>query len=94
MINAELIVRAHNQRSKEGIKNHIPKEAHRTEPIDFQCECSDIHCTERISLTLKQYEKLHDDNARFVVVKGHEEPKVEKIYKKNNDMAVVEKYAL
>ncbi len=89
MINAELIVRTHNKKSKDGIKNHTPKETHGTESIDFQCECSDVDCADRISLTVKQYEKLHDDYARFVVVKGHEEPNVEKIHNKNYEICVV-----
>lgn len=94
MINAELIVRAHNDRIKAGIEKHMPKEVRATELILFQCECADIDCKQRMPLTLKQYEKLHDDSARFVVLKGHEEPKVEKVHKKTGDLSVVEKYAL
>lgn len=94
MINAELVVRSRNVQSKNVIKRHTPTEFQPNLIIDFLCECSDLTCDERVPLTLEQYEKHHDQATHFVIVKGHEEPKVEKVHKHADGIAVVEKYAL
>ena len=93
-INVELAVRAANKKSSRLLKHHIPPEEQENLKIDFICECSDPACEARISLTLKEYEKLHSDVARFVIAKGHTEPQVEKVHHETPNSTVVEKYAL
>jgi 5'-deoxynucleotidase YfbR-like HD superfamily hydrolase len=94
MINAELAARASNQKSVKALKRHIPNEEQANEKILFNCECSDLKCEARIPLTLEEYEKLHSEQARFVIVKDHLEPSVEKVQKTSKHLAVVDKYAL
>ena len=93
-INAELAVRAANQRAKEAIEAHTPKEEQARLKIDFYCECSNESCQERISLTLEDYEKLHDEQSKFVIAPGHITPSIEKVTKTRRSLQVVDKYAL
>ena len=94
MINIELAARSVNTRAKDLIKKHVPAEHQDDLLIDFNCECSDDGCIERVSLTLQSYEDLHDTKARFVITPGHDEPIVEKVHRQTKDFAVVDKYAL
>ncbi len=94
MINAELAVRAENEHSLNKLKNHMPEPEHEETKIAFNCECSDLTCEQRVLLTLKEYEKLHNKFSRFVIKKGHEEPKVEKVIASDKSMSIVEKYSL
>lgn len=76
------------------IDEHTPPEEKANLAIDFHCECSSDDCTERITMTLQEYETLHSTEAKFVIAKGHEALLVEKITEFNPNNAVVEKYAL
>ena len=94
MINVELAARAENKRSSKLLKHHTPATEQKGLKIMFNCECSDPNCTMRIPLTLKEYEQLHSNYARFIIVKEHIEPTVETIHKSTENLAVVEKFAL
>jgi hypothetical protein len=94
MINVELAARANNKNAAKILKNHIPQEEQDSLKIAFNCECSDPDCKQRVLLSLEEYEKLHNDFARFVIAKGHNEPVVEKIEKSGKTVSVVKKYIL
>ncbi len=40
--------------------------------LDFVCECADGSCTERIHLSLPEYEEVRSDPTHFAVLPGHE----------------------
>jgi hypothetical protein len=58
---------------------------------DFVCECSSTACVERITLTLRQYEQIRADGARFVLVPGHADPGLELVVETTTNHHVVEK---
>ena len=58
---------------------------------EFVCECSSPECVERVTLTLRQYERVRADGARFVLVPGHTNPDVELVVHRTADHQVVEK---
>jgi hypothetical protein len=91
-INTELAIRGANQRVKKVIEHHTPQEEQDGLKIDFYCECSNANCDQRISLTLDQYDDLHNNQARFIIAKGHSTPAVEQIIKTHPNLQVVEKY--
>lgn len=62
------------------------------EKYGFLCECGTIECTERIDLTVAEYERIHADPARFVAVPGHEEPSVESVVESHGDYIVIRKH--
>jgi hypothetical protein len=49
------------------------------ERADFICECSNERCTDQISLTLADYERVRSDPTHFVVKTGHEFPRIERV---------------
>jgi hypothetical protein len=61
------------------------------ERAEFVCECAETACTERVELTLANYEEIRSDPTRFFVVKGHDLPEFEKVVEEGDRYAVVEK---
>src|SRR4051812_2789681 len=51
-------------------------------PIHFFCECSDENCRERIKITLNDYNEIHTVREHFIVLPGHEVPKIEDVTSK------------
>lgn len=94
MINNELAARYANTENANKLQQHMPKAEHDDAKIAFNCECSDKACDQRILLTLKEYAQLHQNFARFIIVKGHEEPKVEQVVASTPNVSIVEKGAL
>lgn len=93
-INNELKIRSHNQKLKRVLEQTTPVDVKGNLRIDFYCECSNEHCNTRVPMTLTEYDKLHSNPARFVIAKGHESPKVERVAKVQAQKTIVEKYAL
>jgi hypothetical protein len=94
MINIELAERAKNKKSSKVLRRHVPKEEQEDLLIPFNCECSDPDCTERLPMTLQEYETMHSSSAHFVIAKGHSTPRVEKVTDVKDNITVVEKFAL
>jgi hypothetical protein len=61
--------------------------------LDLVCECADIECTQRLFLTLGEYEQLRQNPRHFAVLNGHELPDVEDVVSRNDRYLVVEKHA-
>lgn len=60
--------------------------------LDLICECGQIDCTQRISLSGDAYEEVRSDPHRFVVHPGHEEPSLEAVVDRCEGYDVVEKH--
>jgi hypothetical protein len=45
-----------------------------TEKMEIVCECADPGCTERITMSVAEYEELRSEPDRFAVVPGHAVP--------------------
>jgi hypothetical protein len=61
------------------------------EVADFVCECGNSTCTERVQMTLSEYEQVRSDAKRFFVMKGHELLEYEKVVDEEPGYLVVEK---
>lgn len=62
--------------------------------IPFFCECSDMNCREQIELTPSQYEETHKNPKQFIVIDGHEIPKIEKPVASRRKFNIVEKFGI
>jgi hypothetical protein len=59
--------------------------------FEFLCECSDPGCTERITLTIEEYEAVRANPTRFVLARGHIAPEIEHVIERREDHVVIEK---
>jgi hypothetical protein len=59
---------------------------------DFVCECGEQACTERVSATLDEYERVRADGRRFLIRPGHENDRIERVVERRSRFAVVEKF--
>jgi hypothetical protein len=58
---------------------------------EFVCECADEGCTERIRLSLAEYEWLRANPRRFVVLPRHERLEAERVVEDRGRYLIVEK---
>lgn len=90
-IEAEKIAR--NEALFREVNERIAETAERfdADEATFICECADPGCTERLEVTLEEYERVRKDGATFLLVPGHEDERVESIVRLDGERAVVEK---
>jgi hypothetical protein len=60
--------------------------------IEVLCECGRQGCGGVITLTLADYEGVHSQADRFVVLQGHESPEIEKVVEERAGYLVVDKF--
>ncbi|HSX01201.1 MAG TPA: hypothetical protein VLF67_03070 [Candidatus Saccharimonas sp.] len=100
IIENEVLFRGRNesmqQRVKEltkmanhGVEDESAEEA--DQPLYFYCVCADEKCRQRIMLTMGEYQRLHRNRKRFMVIKGHEIKEAERVVMEAPAFFVVEK---
>ena len=64
------------------------------ELFDFLCECAaGDGCGARVQMKLSEYERVREQDDRFAVVPGHEEPEIERVVDVHDRYVVVDKAA-
>jgi hypothetical protein len=53
------------------------------------CECGSLECTQQITISIDEYERIRSDATLFVVLPGHEIPEVEVVVEERDDFTVV-----
>jgi hypothetical protein len=98
----EVIFRQLNERAHNGLIkiNELAHEDKQPEfivdddtPLYFYCECSSLSCIERVTITFREYGRIHQNGRDFVVVPGHEAATIERVIKKYSGYNVVRKSA-
>ena len=82
----EALFRDVNERIAEAAQRFESNEA------AFVCECADAECTDRVPATLDDYELARADGARFLLVAGHEDTRVERVVRSRRRYSIVEKF--
>jgi hypothetical protein len=59
--------------------------------IDLVCECSDVHCADRLTAPLDEYERVRQEPAQFLLAPGHEASGLERVVRRRGGYWVVEK---
>jgi hypothetical protein len=67
----ESLFREVNERIAESAERFDADEA------EFVCECADAECTHRVEASLDDYERVREEPTAFLVVDGHQDPRVE-----------------
>jgi len=62
-----------------------------TEQAEFVCECGNADCTQQLTMSLGEYERLRSDPRTFAVVAGHEARDVEEVVETQKRYLVVRK---
>ena len=55
------------------------------------CECSHLDCTEVIPISIEEYELIHRERARFVMVRAHVVQEIERVISDLQNYVVVQK---
>ena len=58
---------------------------------EWVCECLDLACVETILMPLDEYERIRSHPNKFFVLRGHDDPAVERIVDAGDAYVVVEK---
>jgi hypothetical protein len=58
---------------------------------DYLCECSDVHCADKIELRLPEYESVRARPKSFFIVPGHQRLEVERVTDELETYMIVEK---
>jgi hypothetical protein len=82
----EEIFRSLNARIEEGVERHGVATA-----VPYHCECGVASCFETVELMPSHYEGVLRERYRFIVVPGHEDPRIERVVERHPDHLVVEK---
>jgi hypothetical protein len=82
----EEVFRDVNERIEEGAERHGV-----AGPLPFHCECDRAACLETIEIPPGRYASIVRERYHFVVIPGHEEPRIERIVESAPDFLVVEK---
>jgi hypothetical protein len=61
------------------------------EPLSLVCECLDLGCVERISISAEDLRRARSSPAHFVVLPGHEADEFETVAERNQTFIVVSK---
>jgi hypothetical protein len=59
--------------------------------MEFLCECDRPDCYEKVNATRAEYESLRAVPTHFIVLPGHEDPRVERVAYSTERFFVVEK---
>jgi hypothetical protein len=60
--------------------------------FEFHCECGAREgCSERVELTLAEYDEVRAQDDRFAVFPGHEFPAIERVVRRNERYVLVDK---
>ena len=87
----EVIFKQLNEEVKAFVLEDASDTEFATKKLGFYCECSNMDCRQRIRLTAKEYDDIHSNEKRFVLLPGHDMPQVETVVTKSEDHMVVEK---
>ena len=59
--------------------------------FEFLCECSRTDCAGRLRMTVRDYDDVRGNAARFAVLRNHDEPDIEVVVADKGEYLVVEK---
>jgi hypothetical protein len=91
---ASAIRAAENQSLFRAVNDRVDelnRQASFSEVTEWVCECADPACTDRLSMTVAEYEALRKDGNTFAVAPGHEIPEVEEVVRTAERYVVVSK---
>jgi hypothetical protein len=62
-----------------------------TDRFGFICECGRVECLDQVEMTLAEYEAVRSEPTHFVLIRGHDDPSIERVVAETDRYAVVAK---
>ena len=59
--------------------------------MEYLCECDSPDCYEKLRATRAEYESVRAESTHFIVLPGHEDPRIERVVLANERFVIVEK---
>ena len=60
--------------------------------IEVLCECGREGCRAVLSLTIGEYDRIHSERDRFIVLPGHENADLEQVVERTERYCIVDKF--
>jgi hypothetical protein len=83
----EALFRETNERLEERVRLFVGEE----EQFGIICECANLDCNERITLSKDEYAALRSDPAQFAIKPGHTIENIEEVVARNDRFEIVRK---
>jgi hypothetical protein len=87
----EMGIRDRNDAIKATLKQLFQEADNVSLPVAFYCECSDQKCTERIELTIPDYEDIHQSPKWLVCLPHHNQPASEQVVEEREAYWIIER---
>ena len=91
LIENEALVRKMNEQVQKAVEAAFPAKERTAMSLHFYCECADVKCEERITLSPDEYKKIHRNRRHFIAKPGHLITNIERMTEKHRDYIVLEK---
>jgi hypothetical protein len=62
--------------------------------LEVLCECGREACNGVIRLTMADYDRVHSQEDRFVVLQGHQSEEIERVVADRGDYVIVDKFGV
>jgi hypothetical protein len=82
---------ARNQALWREINERIKAVVETSGEVEFLCECAKMDCTETVSVSMAEYERIRSSPTRFPIRVGHDFPEFERVVEVSDGYAVVQK---
>ena len=76
----------------ERLEQRAVDKAEASKPFEIVCECAREECTERIAISIADYEAVRKSPTAFIVLTGHMDPTCERLVSSTDGFEVVEKF--
>jgi hypothetical protein len=86
---------AKNEELFRNVNERIESLSQRVAPSDqameYLCECDRPDCYERVKASREEYESVRAEPTHFIVLAGHQDPRLERVAYSNERFLIVEK---
>ena len=82
---------ARNQALCREVNERIESISETAGELQLLCECADLDCTETMTMSVAEYERIRGSAVRFPVIPGHQLSEIENVVEENERYAVVQK---
>ena len=80
-----------NQALWREVNERIKAVAETSGEVEFLCECARMDCTETVTMSMAEYERIRSSPTEFPIKLGHDFPEIESVVEASDGYVVVQK---